>query len=145
MCGDFLKTRKAQRLDVYRCFWKKKKQKIKMLYKTEHQETQHKHNINQSPSKNDHWKNHDVSTAKGLLWFRENRVWKTTSKRSTHHTFIFNILSPLDWFWYHFRPHRISNGGHQIDQFWKTSKKNKKNEVQETALKKHDCLIDLWC
>ena len=29
-------------------------------------------------------------------------------------------------------------GGSKINYFWKQSKKNEKNEVQETALKKHD-------
>ena len=51
MCGDFLKKRRAQRLGVYGCFLKKKM--MKMLYKTEHNETQQKQKTSQSPSKND--------------------------------------------------------------------------------------------
>ena len=95
MCGYFLKKRRAQRLGVYLCFLKKKKG----LYKTEHNETQQKQKMNQSPSKKWPYKGHDVPTARGLLWFREKQCrekdvpsgktawpnsafwWKTSSKR----------------------------------------------------------------
>ena len=50
MCGGFLKKRRAQRLGVYGCFIEKV---IKMMYKTEHTETQPKQQTSQSPSKND--------------------------------------------------------------------------------------------
>jgi hypothetical protein len=59
----------ARRLPM--CFEKKKM--IKRLYKTEHNETQQNQKMSQSPSKNDLFKSHDVPTARGLLWFRENQ------------------------------------------------------------------------
>jgi len=98
MCGDFLKKRRAQRLGVYRCFMNKV---IKMFYKTEHKETQPKQQMSQSPSKKWPFKSHDVPTARGLLWFRENRVWNKTAQMSIRHIFSFSILAPLGRFWYH--------------------------------------------
>ena len=73
MCGDFLKQKKTDSSTARRSpmFFKKV---INMLYKTEHNETQHKHTISQSPSKKCPFKSHDVPTAQGLLWFRENRI-----------------------------------------------------------------------
>ena len=56
---------------------------------------------------------------------------------------VFNILAPLGGFWCHFWTHRISKGVPKSTIFWKKSKKNEKKEVQKTALKKHDLLIDL--
>ena len=52
-----------------------------------------------------------------------------------HGLFFVSFWSPLDF-----------EGGSQIYHFLKKQKKEKKweKEVQETAMKKHDFLIDFW-
>ena len=95
MFGDFLKKRRAQRLGVYRCF---SKLMIKILYKTEHNETQQKHKISQSPSNKWPLKSHDVPTAQRLPWFCEKQVVSDPAPRHgflSLRTRIGSILAPF--------------------------------------------------
>ena len=76
MCGDFIKKRRAQRLCVYRCFFLKKKV-IKMLYKTEHNETQQKQTINKIHRKNDLLKDTMFQRHKDYYGFVKTRSFRT--------------------------------------------------------------------
>ena len=130
---------KAGRLPIF--FWKINKYMVVILCKTEHKEMQRKQKISQSPSKKWPFKSHDVPTARGLLWFRENRVWNKGASAIIffqHFGATWSILVP-------FLILSDLEGGSKIVYFWKQSKTNEKKEVQETVLKKHNLLIGSWC
>ena len=113
-----------------------------MLYKTEHKETQQKQTISQSPSTKWPFKSHDVPTAQGLQWFRENRL---RNKNKTSAIMFFQHFGAT---WSIGVPFLIPSDfevGPKIDHFLKQSKTNEKKEAQETALKKHDLMIEFWC
>ena len=55
---------------------------------------------------------------------------------------LFDNLETIIDFGSHFGAHWIWDGGPQIDIFWKASKTNEKNELQEAGWKKHDVVTD---
>jgi hypothetical protein len=114
----------------------KQKKRIKMLYKTEHKETQRKQKISKSPSKKWSFKSHDVPTAQGLLWFRENRVWNKTAFWELRGNCSEATLATLGRFWCHcWRPSDFE-GGPKIDHFFKNLK-NEKNKRSKKRLWKN--------
>ena len=70
-----------------------------MLYKTEHNETQQKQKMSQSPSKKRPFKKHEVQTAQQLVWFQEKQVANKNLHRRKHSFFLFDNLAPLGRFW----------------------------------------------